>query len=196
MGTACLSAGYDSRRCAPGCSRAELAAGFKLDQALVEEWKSLGPDPLNDITYGGQSAQDASGRALTVAIDPNNSKTILVGAAQGGIWKSTDDGRTFKPVADNVPSLAVKVIRYAPSNPQIVYAGTGEPHSSTSIYGQGVLKSTDGGETWTHLPSSGNGWDFSELSVSGLQVHPRNPDLIYVTTAYIRTSVPQFNPAK
>ncbi len=84
----------------------ELAAGEQRDAAGADEWKSLGPEPLNDISYAGQSEQDASGRALAVALDPADPQTILLGAAQGGIWKSTDDGKSFKAVADNVPSLA------------------------------------------------------------------------------------------
>ena len=158
-------------------------------------WQSIGPAPLNEITYAGQSQQDASGRSLTVAIHPTNANIILLGAAQGGIWRSTNAGGSFTSVADNAPSLAIKVIRFASSNANTVYAGTGEPHGSTSIYGQGVLKSTDGGVTWQALPASGSGWDFRYVSVSGLQVHPTNPDLLYVTTAAIQTSVSHFNPA-
>lgn len=165
-------------------------------EAGAAQWQELGPMPLNEITYGGDSSQDASGRMLSVIIHPNDQNTILVGTAQGGIWKSTDGGQSFRAVADDLPSLAIKVMRYAPSNPSIVYAGTGEPHSSTSIYGRGVYKSTDGGDTWTVLPASGNGWDFDYASVSGLQVHPSDPNTVFVTTAAIRTIVDHFNPAQ
>lgn len=158
-------------------------------------WTNLGPAPLNDITYGGDSVQDASGRALAVAVHPSNANTILIGSAQGGIWKTTDAGLTFSAKSETMPSLAIKIIRYAPSNPTIVYAATGEPHSSTSIYGQGVLKSINGGDTWTALPASGAGWDFRYASVSGLRVHPTDPNTVYVTTAAIRTAINHFNPA-
>lgn len=163
--------------------------------APLNNWQNLGPAPLNDITYGGDSYQDASGRMLSVVVHPNDPNTIFIGAAQGGIWKSTNYGQSFYPVSEHLPSLAIKVIRFAPSNPNIMYAGTGEPHSSTSIYGQGVLKSTDGGETWVHLPSQGTGWNFEYASVSGLQVHPSDPNTLYVTTAAIGTSINHFNPA-
>ena len=83
-----------------------------------------------------------------------------MGAAQGGIWRSTDSGASWKAVGDGLPSLAIKVIRFAPSDPSIVYAGSGEPHSKTSIWGMGVFRSTDGGATWGALPASGKEWDF------------------------------------
>ena len=115
------------------------------EAAAATSWTNLGPAPLHDITYSGQSQQNASGRAPAIAVNPSNANTILVGAAQGGIWKTTNGGTSFTAVSENMPSLAIKVIRYAPSNASIVYAGTGEPHGSTSIYGQGLLKSIDGG---------------------------------------------------
>ncbi len=174
---------------------AELQQTTRAPQFISPYWTNLGPAPLHDITYGGTSQQNASGRTLAVAVNPANANTILIGAAQGGIWKTINGGTSFKAVAENLPSLAIKVIRYAPSNSQIVYAGSGEPHSSTSIYGQGVFKSSDGGETWVALPPNGTGWDFRYASISGLQVHPTDPNILYVTTAAIFTSVDQFNPA-
>ena len=164
--------------------------------AAATTWTNLGPAPLHDITYSGQSQQNASGRAPAIAVNPSNANTILVGAAQGGIWKTTNGGVSFTPVSESLPSLAIKVIRYAPSNATIVYAGTGEPHGSTSIYGQGLLKSIDGGDTWQALPPNGSGWDFRYATISGLQVHPTDSNTLYVTTAAIHTSIDAFNPAQ
>ena len=166
------------------------------EAAAATTWTNLGPAPLHDITYSGQSQQNASGRAPAIAVNPSNANTILVGAAQGGIWKTTNGGTSFTAVSENMPSLAIKVIRYAPSNASIVYAGTGEPHGSTSIYGQGLLKSIDGGSTWQALPPNGSGWDFRYATISGLQVHPTDPNTLYVTTAAIHTSIDSFNPAQ
>jgi photosystem II stability/assembly factor-like uncharacterized protein len=133
----------------------------------------------------GDGGMTYSGRALAVALDPGDPDVILVGAAQGGIWRSEDGGAHFVSVADDMPSQAVKVIRFAPSAPGVVYAGSGEPHSKTSIFGMGVFKSLDGGRTWDALPVSGAGWDFRFLSISGLQVDPEDPDTLYVSTANI-----------
>ena len=174
----------------------ELNQASRAPAAAGPTWISMGPAPLRDITYSGQSQQNASGRAPTLAVHPTNPSTILIGAAQGGIWKTTNGGASFSAVSENMPSLAIKVIRYAPSNLSIVYAGSGEPHGSTSIYGQGVFKSTNGGDSWSALPPNGTGWDFRYATVSGLQVHPTTPNILYVTTAAIRTAVDQFNPAQ
>ena len=97
-------------------------------------------------------------------------------------------------MGDGLPSLAIKVLRFAPSNPNVVYAGSGEPHGSTSIYGAGVFKSTDAGETWQALPASGAGWNFDYLSISGLQVDPRNANTLFVTTADVGSYVVSYNP--
>jgi len=148
-------------------------------------WESIGPGPIDNVKMYGAGDLSASGRALAIAIHPTNPEILLLGAAQGGIWRSTNGGRNFAPVGDELPSLAIKVIRFAPSNPDIVYAGSGEPHSKTSIFGMGVYRSTDGGETWTVLPSHGSGWDFRYVAISGLQIDPADPNKIYVTTANI-----------
>lgn len=149
------------------------------------QWEPIGPDPVRGATMVGGGPGTYAGRALAVALDPLNPSTILMGAAQGGIWRSTDDGTTWAPVGDGLPSQAIKVIRFAPSAPSVVYAGSGEPHSKTSIWGMGVFKSTDGGRSWSALPATGPAWDFRFLAVSGLQVHPHDPDTLWVTTANV-----------
>lgn len=151
-----------------------------------EQWTNLGPAPLLDITYAFQTVQNSSGRALTVAVHPNDPRTLLLGTAQGGVWKSTDRGATWRATAEHsLPTLAVNVIRYSPANADVVFAGTGEPNGSTSIHGSGVLKSNDGGETWQLLPSRGNGWNFEYQSITGLHFDARDPNTLYVTTATI-----------
>ena len=163
----------------------EQAAQCRVPEEESPAWESLGPDPIRNVTMQGSGDMTYSGRALAVALDPRDSHTMLLGAAQGGIWISEDGGAHFRSVADGMPSLAIKVIRFAPSNPDVVYAGSGEPHSKTSLFGMGVFKSTDGGRNWQALPSNGSGWDFRYLAVSGLQVDPTDAGVVYVTTANI-----------
>ena len=164
----------------------------QLRAAADETWTSLGPSPLLGMNYR-DSRQDSSGRALTVAIHPADPNTLLLGTAQGGIWKSTDRGATWRSVGEQVlPTLAVNVIRYNPSNPSLVYAGTGEPNGSGSMFGFGVLRSTDGGETWELLPSRGNGWNFDHTSITGLQFNARDAGTIYLTTATVLTRTNTF----
>jgi photosystem II stability/assembly factor-like uncharacterized protein len=93
-----------------------------------------------------------SGRVTAIAIDPTAPDTIYLGTAQGGIWKSTDNGSSWQPKTDNEVSLAIGALALDPNAPQIVYAGTGEGNfSGDSYYGLGILKSVDGGNTWSNL---------------------------------------------
>jgi photosystem II stability/assembly factor-like uncharacterized protein len=148
-----------------------------------EQWTNLGPAPLRDIDMSGGTRLNSSGRTLALAIHPNDPNTILAGTAMGGIWKSTDRGATWRPVGEqSLPSLAVSVVRYNPLDPNIVYAGTGEPFG---MFGLGIARSTDGGETWEMLPSSGSGWDFNFTSITGIHVDARDANTIYAATAVI-----------
>ncbi|MEO5568628.1 MAG: hypothetical protein ABIR92_09055, partial [Gemmatimonadaceae bacterium] len=112
-------------------------------------WVPLGPRPINS------SGQSNSGRLNSIAINPTNPDVIYVGGAQGGVWKSVDGGTTWKPLTDAQCSLAMGSIALDPANPEIIYAGTGEQNfSGDSYYGCGVLKSVNGGQTWTELGKS------------------------------------------
>jgi uncharacterized protein (TIGR03437 family) len=128
-------------------ARSSLAnAAITMDSA---NWTLIGPQPTNanfDPTY------ITAGRINAIAIDPRNTNTVYIGAAEGGVWKTTDGGTTWLPLTDNQASLATGAIALDPTNPDIVYVGTGEDNSAQdSYYGAGILKSTDGGSTWTHL---------------------------------------------
>lgn len=152
-------------------------------------WQSLGPAPLLDITYGLDTAQNASGRALTLAIHPDDPDVLFLGTAQGGIWKSTDRGASWQSVAEqSLPTLAINIIRFKPGNPAVLYAATGEPNGSTSIHGTGLLRSTDGGDSWQMLPARGDGWNFEYSAVTGLAFDARDPETMYLTTATIVTA--------
>ncbi|MDP2304094.1 MAG: T9SS type A sorting domain-containing protein [Ignavibacteria bacterium] len=110
-------------------------------------WTSIGPTPGSYPNYG-----NISSRMVTGAYHPNNPDIIYIGAANGGVWKSIDAGLTWFPLTDNKPSLSMGAIVIDPVNPNIIYAGTGEAtYSGASYYGRGLLKSTDDGNTWTHI---------------------------------------------
>jgi hypothetical protein len=141
-------------------------------------WQEIGPRPLKEITYGGDSDQDTSGRLLSIAVHPADPNIVLVGAAQGGIWRSTDGGTTFAPVpGDNqFPSMAIKSLEFAPGDPNIVYAGTGDPNGGINIFGNdgGLHRATVTGSgqnsqdyTWENLNAS-----FSTLQFYKSQAHP------------------------
>ena len=138
-------------------------------------WTSIGPSGIN---VGG--GIQYSGRTADVAIDPTNNDRWLIGGAQGGIWETTDAGDTWTPLTDDKESLAMGAISFAPSNPMIVYAGTGESAFSGDAYGgAGILKSTDGGATWTLIANA----TFDERSFADIAIDPTDPDTLVVATS-------------
>ncbi len=114
-------------------------------------------------------------RVISVTGIPGDPMTYYVGAASGGIWKSSDGGLQWKPVFDKERVHSIGALALAPSEPEIVYAGTGESfiRSNVSI-GRGVWRSTDGGESWKHLGLENTG------RISRIVVHPTNPEVAYV----------------
>jgi photosystem II stability/assembly factor-like uncharacterized protein len=116
-----------------------------------------------------------SGRISAIAARYDGGNIILyVGAASGGVWKSTDNGTTFKPVFDKQPVQSIGAIAIDPSNPKTVWVATGETWTRNSVsVGDGIYKSTDAGETWTHL-----GLTQSER-IDRIIVHPKNGAVVY-----------------
>ncbi len=139
-------------------------------------------EPLHFQYLGPRSA----GRAASIAGIPGDTMTYFVGAAAGGVWKTTDGGKTFKPTFDDQDVQAIGALAVAPSNPNIVWAGTGEAWAirDADMMGDGVYKSVDGGDTWTHmgLPKTGR--------IGTIVIHPTNPDIVYVC-ALGTTTAPQ-----
>ena len=103
--------------------------------------------------------------------------TYYTGAASGGIWKTKDGGLNWRPIFDGKPVHAIGALAVAASDPNVVWAGTGEPfiRSNVSI-GDGVWKSTDAGETWTHMGLTKTG------RISRMVIHPTNPDVVYTAS--------------
>jgi photosystem II stability/assembly factor-like uncharacterized protein len=143
-------------------------------------WTSIGPAPMNGGQIGATGGtRPMSGRVADIAVDPTNPGRWLIGAAQGGIWETTNNGTTWTPKTDTQKSLAIGAIAFAPSNPSIIYAGTGEASFSCDAYfGAGLLKSTDGGNTWTLLATS----TFGNRSFSDIKVHPTDPNTVLAAT--------------
>ena len=137
-------------------------------------WTSVGPDPINQIGRTTGNLITVTGRIGALAITPNG--RIILGAAQGGVWTLDADGDHWVNRTDNLPSLATGAIAVAPSNGNIVYDGTGEGAlSGDSYFGNGILKSTDGGNTWTHV----SGDYFLGVSIARLAVDQTDPSHLY-----------------
>jgi photosystem II stability/assembly factor-like uncharacterized protein len=156
--------------------RQELAAAGASPTSIGGDWTELGPKPESDPSFG-----DVGGRLTAIAVDPSDTtnNTVYLGAADGGLWKSTNalsSNPTFTPIGDNLPSLSIGSIALdATTTPTTIYVGTGEPNfSQDSYYGDGIFKSTDGGQTWT----AGTGVDFTGSAISKLLVDPDNPQVL------------------
>lgn len=158
-------------------------------------WTELGPRPLNtsgSLGYAGGPPQqdygDLSGRVTAIAIDPSDAtgNTVYVGAAYGGLWKSTNamsSTPTFTPLTDSsqVPTLAVGAIGLDGSTgPTTIFIGTGEPNDSVdSYYGEGILESSDGGKTWSQVTSADNGAEsFIGMGFSKIIFDAANPQVV------------------
>lgn len=120
---------------------------------LGPAWRPLGPSEIpNGQTYGA-SRVTVAGRVSAIAIDPGNRNHLLAGAAGGGVWESTNGGDNWIPRGDAFPTLTIGALAFDPSHPNIVYCGTGEGNWY-GRWGQGVMRSTNGGTSWTQMASA------------------------------------------
>jgi photosystem II stability/assembly factor-like uncharacterized protein len=115
------------------------------------------------------------GWATAVAGVPGNPATFYFGGADGGVWRTTDAGVTWRPVFNNYGSASIATIGVAPGNPRVLWAGTGQINQRWDIVdGDGVYRSTDAGETWTHVGLA------ETRHIGCIWVDPRNPDVALV----------------
>ncbi|MGA8277547.1 MAG: hypothetical protein WB784_05065 [Rhodanobacteraceae bacterium] len=115
------------------------------------------------------------GRVLAVSGVPGQPAHFYFGSVNGGVWESKDAGRTWRPIFDKQPVGSIGALAVAPSNPNVLYVGTGEADMRSDIaQGDGMYKSTDAGKTWTHI-----GLDDSQ-QIGKVLVDPDDPSLVYV----------------
>ena len=146
-------------------THAEAASRLIAVPATGPRWSSLGPEDIPRGQTYGASRVHVTGRVAAVAVDPSDAEHLLVGAANGGVWESRDGGDTWAPRSDFAPTLAVGALAFDPSDPSIVYCGTGEGNWWWFL-GAGLLRSTDGGTTWsTHCTAPFVGRGFYDLVV-------------------------------
>jgi len=143
------------------CVAAPLAAQ-SVPASLYQEmhWRSIGP-------FRG-------GRTRAVAGVHGDPDTLYIGVGDGGVWRSRNYGRTWTPIFDDQPTQSIGAIAVAPSDPQTIYVASGEGLQRPDLsVGDGIYKSTDGGETWTHLGLRDG------QQIPGLAVDPRDPDRVF-----------------
>ena len=141
---------------APAEAPAEVAALKHLT------WRSIGP-------------ANNAGRVSEIVGIPGDQSTYYVGAAAGGLFKTVNGGVTFKAIFDDQPNVSIGALAIAPSEPSVLYVGTGEgnPRNSAS-FGEGMFKSVDAGDHWTPIGLTDTG------KIARVVIDPRNPDLVYV----------------
>jgi len=193
-------AGFDKLRDAYYSSRllagdnplsVEQAAGLRLDaskkasgvanetvkgKARGGTWVGQGPDPIVQQVRTSGTFAAMSGRVSALVI--RNDGTLVLGAAQGGVWTYDATAGRWTSRTKDADTQAVGALALAPSNDRIVYMGTGEGAlAGDSYYGDGVYRSADGGVTWTHVSDL-----FTGQATSALAVDPTNPDHVYAAT--------------
>jgi len=136
----------------------------KYDETFFNnfEWRNIGPN--------------RGGRSLSSMGSPGRPNEYYFGATGGGLWKTTDGGNTWFPVTDGkITSSSIGAVAVAETNPDIVYIGGGETQLRGSItQGDGVYRSTDGGETWRHVGLR------ETQAIARIRIHPTDPDIVYV----------------
>jgi photosystem II stability/assembly factor-like uncharacterized protein len=144
-----------------------LPAINQSDDPLLKRflWRSIGP-----VAMGG--------RIDDVAVLESNPSTFYVGYATGGIWKTENNGTTFTPIFDEYPVSSIGDIAIAPSDPNIIYVGTGEPNNrQSSSFGGGVYRSTDAGKSFTFIGLR------ETQTISKIAIHPKDPNNVLVAAA-------------
>src|SRR5256884_3279922 len=128
----------------------------------------------------------AGNRVASIAGVPGDPSTYYAGAASGGVWKTTDGGNRWEPIFDKEQVAAIGAIAVAPSDPSVIWVGTGEAWAirDSDVMGNGVYVSTDSGKSWTHAGLEDTG------RIGRIVVHPSNPDIAFVC-ALGRTTGPQ-----
>ncbi len=160
-------------------------------------WAPIGPQPIiNGQGLGAKgfcgpgTAPNVSGRATSIAFGGGSPARIYLGTAGGGVWKSTDGGTNWQPLTDQQVSLAIGALAVVPDKTggnDVIYAGTGESNQADNNFGLGILKSTDGGQTWTQLADS----TFQNQGFARIAVVPvpgkTTSDVLYAAT--MQTSI-------
>ncbi|MBI2682153.1 MAG: glycoside hydrolase [Acidobacteriales bacterium] len=117
-----------------------------------------------------------AGRTVAAAGIPSQPNVFYVGVVNGGVWKTTDAGRTWNPIFDNQPTQSIGALAIVPSNPDIMYVGSGEGLQRPDLAtGDGIYKSMDGGRTWTHLGLR-DGWQIGQILID-----PKDPNRLFVS---------------
>lgn len=154
---ACLAL-TGAEKAAPAKPAAPAASAIEAARLSALRARSIGPAIMG-------------GRVSDIAVDPVRPDTFYLGLATGGLWKTANAGATFSSLLDREPVSSIGAVAVAPSNPKVIWVGTGEANDrNSSGWGKGVYRSVDGGETWTRVGLEGS------KAIARIVVHPTNAD--------------------
>jgi len=147
--------------------------------ARLESWethvKLRDSSPFKDLEWRAVGPEQQGGRIETIACHPDDPFTIYVGAGSGNLWKTTNHGTTWKPIFEDQSTFAMGSMAIAPSNPDILWLGTGEVLMARSSYsGLGIFKSENAGESWEHMGLA------DSYHIPKIVIDPADPNIVYV----------------
>ncbi|HTS37919.1 MAG TPA: hypothetical protein VMH04_19745 [Candidatus Solibacter sp.] len=165
-----------------------VAEANKKDQKKEQKKDEKKEEPKKEEKKGGMTAETfsglkfrsigpavASGRVMSIAVNPKKTDEYYVGVASGGVWKTENDGTTWTPVFDGERSYSIGWVALDPNDSSVVWVGTGESNSQRSVsYGDGIYRSDDGGKNWSNL-----GLKKSE-HIGRVVVDPKDSKVVYV----------------
>ena len=157
-----------------------LISGITFAKKKEEAKKAKGDTIITSSLVSGLKFRSigpawASGRIADFAVNPENTKEYYVGVASGNLWKTTNNGTTWKPIFDKYGAYSIGVVELDPNNPNIVWVGTGENNHQRALgYGDGVYKSLDGGKSFKNMGLK------ESRQIGGIVIDPRNSDVVFV----------------
>ncbi|MFO7755326.1 MAG: hypothetical protein R6V34_05030 [Bacteroidales bacterium] len=166
-----ISTGIQAQTKQPVLSGKEKVNMFAGHEAMKER------SSFSDLHWQYIGPTNISGRCTDVeAVMPRGETyTIWIGSATGGVWKSENEGTTFEPVFDDMPTASIGDLAIDPDDPDVVWVGTGEANIfRSSNAGNGVYKTTDGGKTWKNMGLE------NTMTIGRIRINPKNTDIVYV----------------
>ncbi len=147
----------------------------KNEEAKEEKKGGMTADTFSGLKFRSIGPAAASGRVMSITVNPKNKFEFYVGVASGGVWKTVNDGTTWTPVFDGEGSYSIGWVALDPNDASVVWVGSGESNSQRSVsYGDGIYRSVDGGKSWENL-----GLKKSE-HVGRVVVDPKDSQVVYV----------------
>jgi len=154
---------------------AALVCAFAAEARAQSPTETSIETAISHLEYRGIGPALMGGRIADIDAVESSPQVFYVGAATGGLWKTENHGTSWTPLFDDEPTGSIGDVTIFQANPNLIWVGTGEPQNrQSSPWGNGVYKSTDAGNTWTHMGLVGT------KHIGRIVIHPRDPDIVYV----------------